>query len=362
MPKVILMSQMPLPFSKIESWPTLYKNYLSDEHLIDYIVCARVSNPFTNVTYSFVRNDVSIKIEKRIKRNPYIGYFKALKNILEPKQKYIIQIVDNFGIVKPLVHFLTRLGIRDTIYLQFFYHGFPPFYGNFEGRWFFDNIDEMILLTHDSYIVHKNYYTILPTRFSVLHNGIDTKKFYKVSSVEKAVLKEQFGVKNKTVFVWCSQDRPKKGLHIILGAWKKIHRQYPNTVLWVVGCEPKKSIEGVEYLGRIPNEELPKYYQTGDCYLFSTLCHEGFGLSLIEALHCGCYSIASSIGGVPEVMEYGKFGKLIERPHCESDWVAAILEFLDSPIAFETVSKELYNSEKWRIGMNKVILEAKSRL
>ena len=104
-------------------------------------------------------------------------------------------------------------------------------------------------------------------------------------------------------------------MHLILDAWKRVYAQRQDIILWVIGCEPKSPQEGVMYLGRILNDELPSYFQASDCFLFPTLCHEGFGLSLIEALHCGNYCIASALGGVPEVLQYGKFGKLIENPH-----------------------------------------------
>ena len=59
----------------------------------------------------------------------------------------------------------------------------------------------MVLLTHASYIEHKNYYTILPCLFSVLHNGIDTTSFYQVTAQKKTELKQKHHVENKTVFV-----------------------------------------------------------------------------------------------------------------------------------------------------------------
>jgi glycosyltransferase involved in cell wall biosynthesis len=360
MTKVILISQVPLPFSKIGSWTTLYKNYLEKEHQVDFIVCEPPEKQFENVKYSLVANDLLFKIRRKIKKNWYLGYLEALDKILKQNEKYIIQIVDNYGIVKPLVDFLTDKGLRSNCFLQFFYHGFPPFYENYHGRWFFDSIDEMVLLTNDSYLAHKNYYTVLPTRFSVLHNGIDTAKFFPLSLKEKLAIKQIKDTNDKTVFVWCSQDRPKKGLGILLEAWKRVYETRQDIVLWVIGCEPKRTQEGVVYLGRIPNDELPVYFQSSDCYLFPTLCHEGFGLSLIEALHCGNYCIASAIGGVSEVLQYGKLGKLIENPHFVSAWENAILDFLENPVTGITVSPDLYSSESWSAGMNSIITNAKA--
>ena len=279
-----------------------------------------------------------------------------------PNEKYIIQIVDNFGIVKFLSDFINKKGMRQQVYLQFFYHGFPPFYENFHGRWFFETIDEMVLLTQDSYLVHKNYYTVLPTRFSVLQNGIDTTQFFPLSKTEKLKLKVIMQVPDTKVFVWCSQDRPKKGLHLVLDVWQRIYATQKDVVLWVIGSEPKKEHAGVKYWGRIPNNELPRYFQAADCYLFPTLCHEGFGLSLIEALHCGNFCIASALGGVPEVLQYGKLGKLIENPHFISEWENAILEFLEKPVPKIPFSPELYTAKSWIFGMNSIINRAKKSI
>lgn len=363
MSKVILLSQMPLPFSKIGSWPTLYKNYLQGpQHLIDFIVCSEPEEKWDSVKYSFVVNDIKTKLLQKWRKNPYLGYLKGLEKLLKTDEKYIIQIIDNYGIIKPLLKFLEQKDLRKNCYLQFFYHGFPPFHENFHGRWFFEAIDEMVLLTNDSYLAHKNYYTVLPTRFSVLHNGIDTNKFFPISKEEKQVLKQKKGVADKKIFVWCSQNRPKKGLHLLLDAWERVYSTRQDIVLWVIGCEPKTPQDGVDYLGRIPNEELATYLQTSDCYLFPTLCHEGFGLSLIEALHCGNYCIASAIGGVSEVLQYGKLGKLIEKPHLVSEWENEIIEFMENAIEFDPIPRNLYSTSEWNLGMNKIIKNAKISL
>jgi glycosyltransferase involved in cell wall biosynthesis len=359
MPKVILLSQHPLPFSRIGSWTTLYKNYLQGEYQIDFIVCEPPEKQFERVQYSLVANDFIFRVRRKITGNWYLGYLEALEKILSPNEKYVIQIIDNFGIVKPLHELLHSKGLRSNCYLQFFYHGFSPFYENRNESSFFESIDEMVLLTHDSYLVHKNYYSVLPIRFSVLHNGIDTKKFFPLLQNEKQAIKQSKNVADKKVFVWCSQDRPKKGLSILLEAWKQVYKTRQDIILWIIGCEPKTPQNGIVYLGRIPNDELAVYFQVSDCYLFPTLCQEGFGMSLIEALHCGNYCIASALGGVPEVLQYGKLGKLIENPHFVEDWINGILGFIENPEPKLAIPADLYASESWKVGMNSLINNAK---
>lgn len=361
MPKVILISQFPLPFSTIGSWTTLYKNYLQATHQIDYLVCLKPTEIHKGISYIFVKESFLTKFKKKLLKNNYLDYFVALDKILQPNQKYILQIADNFGIVAPLQVYLEKKGIRKNCYLQFFYHGFAPFYENFASRTFFETINEMVLLTHDSYLVHKNYYTVLPCRFSVLHNGVDTTLFYPLQTAKKQEIKAAKNLQNTTIFVWCSQDRPKKGLSIVLEAWQKVHAQHPNTLLWVIGTEANTPQNGVVFLGKIPNSNVASYLQLADCYLFPTLCHEGFGLSLIEALHCGCYCIASSIGGVPEVLQHGKLGTLIENPHFVLAWVDAMLDFLEKPSQKPTFPATLYSQTAWNDAMNSLLLEAKNR-
>lgn len=360
--KVILISTFPLPYSKIGSWTTLYKNYIENDNQIDYIVCEKPSTFFQNCIYQILDNSFPTKILSKIVKNPRLKYLKAIEKIVKKEEKYVIQIVDNFGLIKPLISFLKKKGIRKKCYLQFFFHGYSPFYEDSESRFFFESIDEMVLLTNDSYQLHKNYYTVLPCRFSVLNNGIDTTKFYSLESYVKNKLREKKGVSQKKVFIWCSQDRPKKGLSIILDAWKRVYSQRQDIILWVIGANSETEQQGVTFFGKIPNDKLPEYFQLSDCYLFPTLCQEGFGMTLIEALHCGNYCIASAIGGVPEVLKYGVLGQLIQNPNFIKSWETAIIDYIDNPKQINAIATDLYSTQSWNNGMNEIISSAKLSL
>lgn len=361
MPKVILVSQNPLPYHDIGSWTTMYKNYFeSDDVSVDVILCEEPKSRFKSVAYCIVPKNITTKLKNKLNKKPHQPYVDALLDYIKPNEKYIIQIVDNFGFTEALYHVLSEQShVRDQLYVQFFYHGYPPFLGNPRSRWFFEFIDEMVVLTHSSYVAHKNYYTILPCLFSVLHNGIDSSKFYKIDTEKKLALKRKHSAEDKTVFLWCAQDRPKKGLDVMLRVWKKLIEKYSKVELWVIGAQRQIEIDHVRCFGKIPNDDLPEYYQTSDCYLFPTLCHEGFGMSLIEALHCGNYCIASALGGVPEVLQHGKLGKLIENPHFIDEWISAIDTYLEHKETYLVADIDVYTKEKWVEGMNGIIDNAK---
>ena len=358
--KVILISQIPLPYSKVGSWSTLYKNYFNGNHKVDYIICEKPKQLYSNLEYEFIKDNFFIKIESKIKRNSKLKFFKALYKIIKPNQKYIIQVIDDFEILRNINKELVKNNVRDKVYLQFFYHGFHPYYNNdFKGLSFFQSIDEMVLLTNDSYKLHKEYYTTLPCYFSVIHNGIDKSLFFKISDIDKVDLKKQLNFNANKTFIWCSQNRPKKGLKLMLSVWKELYTLHDSIELIVIGVASNEKIDGVTFLGLVPNVEIPKYLQAADCYLFPTLWKEGFGLSLIEALSCGCFCIASNIGGVAEVLNYGEYGQLIQNPHYKKEWIQAINNYLSNQHKTPFLPIELYSKENWEKDMNSIIDQAK---
>ncbi len=359
MAKVILISQFALPYNGIGSWTTLYANYITrHKHLIDYIICPQPAATFDTVQYGFIKHGLESKIRARFDRKNYAEYLQPLKNIIEPGEKYIIQIVDNQGILLHLDAFVSKHYRRSDFHIQYFHHGFSPFASKNKAAGLFSAIDELILLTLDSYKYFKQYYTVFPCKVAILHNGIDTSKFVVADTDTKTLIKQNFGLEGKTVFIWCSQDRPKKGLDLILDAWKKVYDPNRNIALLVIGTSREIKVDGVSVIGRIPNDQLPQYYHASDVYLFPTLCKEGFGLTLIEALHCGNYCIASASGGVPEVLQYGKLGKLIENPNFVGEWFQAISDYLHEKPDHPQISKSLYSMQSWNQGMDRIINDA----
>ena len=364
MSKIILLSRFPLPYGKIGSWTTLYNNYLqSDTQMIDVVICPEPHLYYKNIKYSIVRQQtIADKINAKFFKKVKNEYLRATDNVVCIGEKYIFQIVDNYGMVKPLHDFLKKRGIRKQCYIQFFYHGFDPYEQLNSNENFYSILDELIYLTHFSREQFIRRIPNLPKYSSVLHNGIDTTQFRSVSKNEIVEIKKQLNIDSDNVFVWCSQDRPKKGLDLILEVWREVFTPDRNIILLVIGCEPKHPVEGVRYLGKIPNSELAKYYQIADSYLFPTLCNEGFGMSLIEALHCGCYCIASNLGGVAEVLENGKYGVLIDSPTNVSSWIDAIINFLEFDKRYPKIPPTLYSMDMWNRKMNKITSIARERL
>ncbi len=362
MTKVVLISQFSLPYPKIGSWTTLYANYIKNEHQIDAVICPKPNREFDGIEYGYVSRTAYVKLYDAVYGKSYLEYLLPLKRILKKEDKAVIQVIDNFGLIAKLGQFLRKHDMWKNCTVQFFYHGFSPIYNNFYGNKFFQHVDELILLTHASYRNFIDYYNVLPCKVSILSNGVDTTRFRPLSSDEKSEQQRQLGIEGKIVFIWCSQNRRKKGLDLVLEAWQQVYRQRTDIVLLVVGAKRNENIGGVIFVGPIPNDELPYYYQCADAYLFPTLCHEGFGMSLIEAMHSGCQPIASSIGGVPEVLDGGKYGILVKNPHFVDEWVDAINNYLEKNYVGTPFPNDRYTTLQWNRDMNKIISAAKMNL
>ncbi|HXH04856.1 MAG TPA: glycosyltransferase family 4 protein, partial [Candidatus Nitrosotenuis sp.] len=67
------------------------------------------------------------------------------------------------------------------------------------------------------------------------------------------------------------------------------------------------------FLGMLDKEQLVKYYKKASALLMPIQWSEPFGLSMIEANACGTPVIAFSRGSVPEIVEDGKTGFIVDN-------------------------------------------------
>jgi glycosyltransferase involved in cell wall biosynthesis len=77
--------------------------------------------------------------------------------------------------------------------------------------------------------------------------------------------------------------------------------------------EPHLGIHGIEYLGEVSHGQKVELLQDARATLFPIDWEEPFGLVMIESMACGTPVIATNRGAVPEVIDHGRSGIIVEH-------------------------------------------------
>jgi N-acetyl-alpha-D-glucosaminyl L-malate synthase BshA len=114
-----------------------------------------------------------------------------------------------------------------------------------------------------------------------------------------------------------SNFREVKRVKDVVRVFARVHRAMPSTLI-MIGDGPDRPeaereaaelevAEDVRFLGRI--EDVAPLLQAADLFLLPSQT-ESFGLAALEAMACGAPVVASSAGGLPEVIRDGISGIL----------------------------------------------------
>ncbi|MFP5348024.1 MAG: glycosyltransferase [Actinomycetes bacterium] len=111
----------------------------------------------------------------------------------------------------------------------------------------------------------------------------------------------------------------RKGLDVLLKAFASVVEQVPSATLYVVGggpdraqLEQRAATLGISARVRFAGFQLnPRAFMQAADVLVLPSFREPFGRVLGEAREAGCAVVASNVGGIPEVLEYGRAGVLV---------------------------------------------------
>ncbi|MDQ3434899.1 MAG: glycosyltransferase, partial [Actinomycetota bacterium] len=112
--------------------------------------------------------------------------------------------------------------------------------------------------------------------------------------------------------------------------------------------------EAVRFHGELPKERVAELMREADLLVMASL-HETFGCVLIEAMASGLPSVATRVGGVPEVLS-AEAGALV-APRDPAALAAAIEETLDrrfDPAALARAARERYSYDAFARGWSEV--------
>jgi len=127
----------------------------------------------------------------------------------------------------------------------------------------------------------------------VIYNGVDTERF-KIDAKAGRKFREKYDLDpDKIILGYLSRFVPHKNHMFLLKFMKYYGKDFQ--LLFVGKGEYRKRCEdfarehrirNVKFLGFLPDEEIPNFYNALDIYIHPSLW-EGYGLPIIEAMACG---------------------------------------------------------------------------
>jgi glycosyltransferase involved in cell wall biosynthesis len=173
-------------------------------------------------------------------------------------------------------------------------------------------------------------------RVEVVPNGVDARTFRPVRP--DRALARRLGLEGREVVGFAGELRHKKGVTVLLPALASLAARRPVTLLAAGGV--RADDEGYVTLFRRdhphlhvattemrPAAELARAYALMDVFVHPSL-FDGLPNAMLEALACGRPVVASTAGGIPDVVRHGREGLLVPPGDAEA-LGAAIVSLLD---------------------------------
>ncbi len=140
------------------------------------------------------------------------------------------------------------------------------------------------------------------------------------------------------------------GIEFLIRAFKIVKDKFPEMpvkLLIVGGGSLEKKLKelasslGISgdtiFTGRVPYDEVPEYHNMLDIYVTVSL-NESFGVAILEASACERPVVVSNVGGLPDVVEDGITGFIVQ-PRDPEGTAAAIIKLLHDKNLRERMGK-----------------------
>lgn len=170
-------------------------------------------------------------------------------------------------------------------------------------------------------------------RLYLIPNGVDTTIFN--PGVDGSGVREELGLDDEFIVFTPKNHMPQYGLEYLIKAAAVVLGKRDDVAFIIAGRGPLTGVlkdmakrlgiySNTYFVGLIPRSRMPEYYAASDVVVVPSL-QESFGLVVTEAMATGKPVIASRVGGIPDQVEHGYNGFLVE-PRDYRGIAARILE------------------------------------
>ena len=246
---------------------------------------------------------------------------------------------------EPFVPFLTLVALRESrsVNVATFhaYAGYAPGYqlgGRMLGPVAANRLHGRIAVSAAARHFADRY---LPGDYKVIPNGVDLRRFAHAVPLARW----QDGRPN---LLFVGRLEPRKGLLHLLKAFRLVRRAGSDCRLLVVGSGPlerearryvmTRRLAGVEFLGRVSDQEKVQLFRTADVYVSPATGRESFGIVLLEAMAAGTAIVCSDIHGYKGVVKRDEQALLVP-PGDHRALAGAILRLVGDPGLRERMSE-----------------------
>jgi glycosyltransferase involved in cell wall biosynthesis len=158
----------------------------------------------------------------------------------------------------------------------------------------------------------------------LVHNGMDTNLFHPNSA-----LREQRREDGKVQCLMLYHNLSKKGVDDGVAAYRKAKESHPELTLLMFGMPENPHIDCVDKYYQNPEKnKLVELYQTSDIFIFPSR-EEGWGLTPVEAMACGCAVAGTHVGCMTEIGEDG-VNCLISEPNDIDNLYSNLMRLIDN--------------------------------
>jgi glycosyltransferase involved in cell wall biosynthesis len=172
-------------------------------------------------------------------------------------------------------------------------------------------------------------------KLATIYSGIDLKKFANVK-VDKSEWRARLGIsRSSSVIITVARLTGEKGYTYLIDAAKKVVSELENVKFLFVGdgILRSKLEERVHQLGMDEvimflglRDDVPELLAISDLFVLPSL-YEAQGRVLVEAMAAGLPVVATSVGGIAEVVVHGETGLLVP-PRAPQELATAITDLI----------------------------------
>jgi N-acetyl-alpha-D-glucosaminyl L-malate synthase BshA len=178
------------------------------------------------------------------------------------------------------------------------------------------NADAVIALTDD---MKNELVKIHRKPINVIPNGVEVEKF-NVNGNKKRLLM------NEKTLLFVGTLHQVKGIRYLIQAMSIVRNNSKANLTIIGDGEEKEELKEfanklnlsdcIHFAGRIDNEKIPEYMSQADIFVLPSLS-EGLPVVSLEAMASGLPIVATNVGGLPDIIEDGINGFLVEPKNYE---------------------------------------------